>query len=249
MFTDSLKLVVKRRAHFACCLCHSVGVEVHHIVPQAEGGPDAEDNAAPLCPSCHEMYGANPTKRRFIREAREFWYDVCRQRYGGEQEQLAQLHEAMEAVATKDDLNAAMERLMNFVSKPTSGPGTGEPLPPTLVAAGITKESIRAYLRWMYPTLTHCGEQRCRQWEDDLESVGYSTINELHMVLGSTKEAVREFVQDRRDTGENMDRWTDNMPIELFLAVLDQRYCQLRFPRVANRPAEYPWVRRATARN
>jgi 5-methylcytosine-specific restriction endonuclease McrA len=51
-FTETLKLTVKRKAHFSCCLCHSLGVEVHHIVPQAEGGPDTEDNAAPLCRRC-----------------------------------------------------------------------------------------------------------------------------------------------------------------------------------------------------
>jgi hypothetical protein len=47
-FTETLKLTVKRKAHFSCCLCHSLGVEVHHIVPQAEGGPDTEDHAAPF---------------------------------------------------------------------------------------------------------------------------------------------------------------------------------------------------------
>ena len=67
-FTELLKLSVKKRAHFSCCLCHSLGVEVHHIIPQENDGPDTEDNAAPLCPSCHEIYGANRQKRKFIRE-------------------------------------------------------------------------------------------------------------------------------------------------------------------------------------
>jgi len=44
-----------------------MGVEVHHIISQEEGGSDREENAAPLCPSCHETYGANPQKRKFIK--------------------------------------------------------------------------------------------------------------------------------------------------------------------------------------
>jgi hypothetical protein len=51
-------------------------VEIHHIIPQAEGGPDVEDNAAPLCASCHSAYGANPVKRRDIRDARDLWYEI-----------------------------------------------------------------------------------------------------------------------------------------------------------------------------
>ena len=70
-FSASLKKRVRQKAHYRCCLCQAVLVEVHHIVPQGEGGPDEEDNAAPLCASCHEIYGANPTKRKFIREARD----------------------------------------------------------------------------------------------------------------------------------------------------------------------------------
>jgi hypothetical protein len=38
--------------------------------------PDELENAAPLCPSCHETYGANPTKRKFLREARDLWYEI-----------------------------------------------------------------------------------------------------------------------------------------------------------------------------
>lgn len=39
-----------------CCLCKKrcdVFIEVHHIVPAADGGGDAEDNAIPLCFDCH----------------------------------------------------------------------------------------------------------------------------------------------------------------------------------------------------
>src|ERR1700741_2657614 len=83
-FTEETKLGVKRKSHFRCCLCHALGIEIHHIVPQADGGLDTHDNAAPLCPSCHETYGANSGKRKFIREARDFWYELCEKRYASD---------------------------------------------------------------------------------------------------------------------------------------------------------------------
>ena len=59
-FSKPLKVKVRKKAHLMCCLCKEMGVEVHHIIPQEDAGPDTEDNAAPLCPTCHETYGANP---------------------------------------------------------------------------------------------------------------------------------------------------------------------------------------------
>jgi hypothetical protein len=88
-FSEATKLIAKQKSFFCCCLCRALGVEVHHIIPQAEGGSDEQDNAAPLCPSCHETYGANPTKRKFIREVRDFWYELCAKRYKNEVGPLA----------------------------------------------------------------------------------------------------------------------------------------------------------------
>ena len=103
-FSEQQKLEIRRRAHFRCCLCRALGVEIHHIVPAAEGGPDTDDNAAPLCPSCHETYGANPTKRKFIREVRDFWYELCERDVPLPREDLKAISLALERVATKDDL-------------------------------------------------------------------------------------------------------------------------------------------------
>lgn len=103
-FSEQLKLRVRRLAHFQCCLCHTLGVEIHHILPQAEGGPDTEDNAAPLCPSCHEIYGANPVKRKFISEARDFWYEVCDRRYASDKDQLDRIVGLVEGTVKRDDL-------------------------------------------------------------------------------------------------------------------------------------------------
>jgi len=80
-FPDSVRNEALRKAHFMCVACHVPFVEVHHITPQSEGGPDTFDNAAPLCPGCHGIYGANPVYRKQIRQMRDNWYDVCEKRF------------------------------------------------------------------------------------------------------------------------------------------------------------------------
>ena len=76
-FLELTKLAVKKRASFTCCWCRDreKKVEVHHIIPQAEGGSDDEANAAPLCGSCHQLYGANPDLRKEIRLRRNHLYE------------------------------------------------------------------------------------------------------------------------------------------------------------------------------
>lgn len=103
-FSESVTKEVKRKAHFQCCLCKALGVEIHHIVPQAERGPDTYENAAPLCPSCHETYGANPTKRKFIREARDLWYEICEKRYAPDASILQEVRDAVSGTASKGDV-------------------------------------------------------------------------------------------------------------------------------------------------
>jgi hypothetical protein len=114
-FLESLRLSVKQRAHFRCCLCHGLGVEIHHIEPQLDGGADTDDNAAPLCPTCHETWGANPTKRKFIREARDFWYDLCSKRYASDPQQLGEIREQLQHLATKDDVERLAVRNVGVV--------------------------------------------------------------------------------------------------------------------------------------
>jgi hypothetical protein len=70
----------------------------------SEGGQDTEENAAPLCPSCHENYGGNPQKRKLIREARELWYEICETRFAFGVGQLKQITDALKNVPTKEDL-------------------------------------------------------------------------------------------------------------------------------------------------
>jgi len=123
-FTENLKLVVKRRAHFMCCLCHSLCVEVHHIIPEAKGGPDTEANAAPLCPSCHEVFGTDPTKRKLIRQARDHWYEVCQKRYTVDPDRLEHLIERLQHVVTKEDLNCAVKKMVDLLLAVLKNSGT-----------------------------------------------------------------------------------------------------------------------------
>ena len=79
-FSKKTRLAAKKRSAFRCCICHKPFVEVHHIIPEEQGGADTLDNAAPLCASCHDLYGGNPDKRKTLREMRDDWWDVIAQR-------------------------------------------------------------------------------------------------------------------------------------------------------------------------
>jgi hypothetical protein len=94
-FSQALKDQVKKGAAFRCCRCHEIGIDIHHIVPQAQGGSDDIDNAAPLCQNCHARFGANPEKRTEIRLMRDWWYVVVREKYHGDQSAFAKLNETL----------------------------------------------------------------------------------------------------------------------------------------------------------
>ena len=83
-FSEKTKMEAKRRAAFRCVICQKPFVEIHHIIPQHVGGSDELSNAAPLCAGCHDLYGDNPSKRKQIREMRDFWYDVVQKRMQGD---------------------------------------------------------------------------------------------------------------------------------------------------------------------
>lgn len=107
-FSEKLKAKIRAQAAFRCCMCETDVIEIHHIVPQATGGPDDEDNAAPLCPNCHERYGANPQKRKIIRERRDWWYRVVESRYP-----------LTAGLATSADIERFMHLLMSHVLSPS----------------------------------------------------------------------------------------------------------------------------------
>ena len=64
-FSNTIKeeILVKSARH--CCVCREHAgrnVEVHHIIPKAEGGEDTFENAIPLCFNCHSEAGHYNTK-------------------------------------------------------------------------------------------------------------------------------------------------------------------------------------------
>lgn len=63
---------------FRCCICKDLASEVHHIIPQSENGSDGLDNAAPLCSSCHDLFGGNLRKREKLRMLRNHWWTLIK---------------------------------------------------------------------------------------------------------------------------------------------------------------------------
>lgn len=80
-FSEKIINQVKELADFKCCRCKHISFEVHHIIPQKDGGPDTIDNAAPLCPNCHSDFGDNPQKRKEITQMRDLWYRRVEMQY------------------------------------------------------------------------------------------------------------------------------------------------------------------------
>ena len=50
-------------------------------MPQAEGGDNSLENAAPLCALCHDLYGGNPEKRKALRQMRDYWWSHMQARW------------------------------------------------------------------------------------------------------------------------------------------------------------------------
>lgn len=75
-----------------CCLCHQrkhTRLQCHHIVPEADGGPDTSENCIPLCPDCHaevlafnprHPVGATPYRAEELIRRRDDWYAVVARR-------------------------------------------------------------------------------------------------------------------------------------------------------------------------
>jgi len=250
-FSEAVKLTVKRKAHFACCLCRGVGIELHHIVPQADGGPDTEDNAAPLCPSCHETYGANPTKRKFIREARDFWFEICATRYGADANRLDALQQMLQQLPTKSDMEQMILRVSSTSSAQTISANptqTDMHAPIEILSQEVTVVALHQYLRFMYGCLSHCGQYTLSKLAADLTAIGHLHIHSLHSLLALSRGVVAEFVQDHRDRGDNMDRLTDEFPVRLLLPIFDEVYCAKYHPAVHAKYADKNWVRPLTSR-
>ncbi|MEW9571253.1 HNH endonuclease [Rhodanobacter sp. Si-c] len=115
-FSEHLKLKVKHMAAFRCCRCQAIGVEIHHIAPQASGGSDTLDNAAPLCAKCHSDFGDNPIKQKEIREMRDWWYGQVSVQSRDVDPQFSVLEEKLDALlARQTERSSELEHIKDIL--------------------------------------------------------------------------------------------------------------------------------------
>lgn len=117
-------------------------MDVHHIVPEGKGGTDDIDNAAPLCPNCHNHFGDNPNKRKEIRQMRDWWYGVCSKKHMQSEDietssKLALILEKIQrsesnVVELKDMLRRITNRMIDNITPETA----------TMTASGITNIAV-----------------------------------------------------------------------------------------------------------
>lgn len=118
-FTEKLKKEVRNLSDGKCVICHKPFVEIHHIIPQSEGGDDTIENAVPLCAGCHDTYGGNPYKRKQIIEFRNRWYQVIANTLNltpiklKKLENVALYHLVHKEETFEDAANAIIELLVN----------------------------------------------------------------------------------------------------------------------------------------
>lgn len=112
--------VLLAAVHRRCCICHRFcgpKMELDHIVPGEEGGPDTIDNAIPVCFDCHaEIHSYNdkhPRGRKFrpeeLRQHKEQWLQICHER------PEAMLAPSQDAVALHADQQLALGILKALV--------------------------------------------------------------------------------------------------------------------------------------
>lgn len=122
-FSEKVKTEARRKAHFQCVICKAPFVDVHHIVPESEGGPNKLDNAAPLCAGCHDAYGNNPDKRKQIRDIRDQWYEICEKRYVNPaiESYYEKLNELYEITKTVKEDHVKSQELLKEIKSTMSG--------------------------------------------------------------------------------------------------------------------------------
>ena len=101
-FPESVKEEARKQAGFKCCYCRErVGDEVHHLLPREEGGLGVLENAILLCAQCHTDYGHRPDKRKQLRQARDDWYEIVKDRQRPADHAVL---ERLQDLATKQDI-------------------------------------------------------------------------------------------------------------------------------------------------
>lgn len=87
-FPDSIKEGALIRSRRCCCVCQEFAglyTNVHHIVPESDGGSNDLENAIVLCLRCHGEAGhynirhpiGNKYSRKELRRHRDAWWEWC----------------------------------------------------------------------------------------------------------------------------------------------------------------------------
>lgn len=122
-FPENLKEQIRKRAMFRCCRCQSIGIDVHHVIPQKDGGSDDFDNAAPLCQNCHDQFGDNPNKRKEIRQMRNHWYETVAQMYPNQtivsMSMLGEINEKLEKIEKGQEDLSELKDILEKISDKT----------------------------------------------------------------------------------------------------------------------------------
>ena len=97
-FSEKIKEEVRYRSRNCCVICKKFfrPCEVHHILPEALGGPNTIENAVLLCRNHHAEFGHNSEFVDYITKEREKWYEYC-ERYMPNGDKINQRFEKMEA--------------------------------------------------------------------------------------------------------------------------------------------------------
>lgn len=147
-FSEKIINKVKEMADFMCCRCKHISFEVHHIIPQKDGGLDTLENAAPLCPNCHTDFGDNKIKRKEITQMRDLWYKRVKEKYSqqpiGYSSLLNDINSKLEDLTTNQDralidLKETLKKVaIETIEHMTAGTAQ-------VTASGIANASIAPY--------------------------------------------------------------------------------------------------------
>lgn len=167
-FSEKIKLEVKEKAAFRCCRCHNnIGVDVHHIIPKKDGGTNDFENAAPLCQNCHDQFCDNPSKRKNIRQMRDWWYKKVKEIYSKQDlNQFSEINLKLEQIQDgqydqQKGINELKEMLTNILVKTIDGisPSTASSTASSIVnSAMAVKIGPGVYSNFFCPNCnTHIG--------------------------------------------------------------------------------------------
>jgi len=88
-FSDKEAVELLAQCHRRCCICHrfcGFKMELDHIEPKKDGGPDTINNAIPVCFECHaEIHAYNdkhPRGRKYrpneLKKHKDQWLELCK---------------------------------------------------------------------------------------------------------------------------------------------------------------------------